>query len=183
MKTIWQRIEMWLKQYTPDILADLREGASDADLKKAAQVLSCVLPDDMTESYRIHDGTRGSASLLGEWELLSLDGIVKEWKILKKLYDDGTFEGLEGDAGVGIQSDWWNPRWIPVGGNGSGDFLCVDLNPPPAGTSGQIISFFHAEPRRELVAKGFKFWLAEFADDLESGKYELENGRRLTKRE
>jgi cell wall assembly regulator SMI1 len=171
MDKIWKRIEAWLKQNAPDTLAYLQPGASDADIKKAARSLSCELPDDVTESYHIHDGMRGAAgSLIGEWSLMPLAIVVREWKTLKKLSDGGTFEGMEGDADVQVKSDWWNPRWIPVASNGSGDFVCVDLDPPRTGKSGQVISFFHAEPRRELLAKSFKSWLAGFADDLKAGK-------------
>lgn len=176
MEKIWKRIESWLKQNAPDHLSDLQPGATDPDIKKAEQALSCELPGDVKESYRTHDGMRGGMGpLVAGWSLLSLAMIVKEWKGLKKVSDAGTFEGMNGSPDAKIKADWWNPRWIPVASNSSGDFLCVDLDPQRGGKSGQVISFLHADPARKLVAKDFKSWLTEFAADLEAGKYKVED--------
>lgn len=177
MEKIWKRIDAWLKQNAPETFADLQPGASDADIKKAERALSCELPEVVTQSYRIHNGMRGGdGPLIDGWSLLSLAVLVRGWKTLKKLSDDGTFESMEGDAAPQIKSDWWNPRWIPVASNSSGDFVCVDLDPKRGGKRGQVISFWHAGPRRELLATGFKAWLEQFADDLEAGKYKVEDG-------
>jgi cell wall assembly regulator SMI1 len=172
MDEIWRRIESWLKQNAPEILTDLQPGASDADIQNVVQAVSYAMPDDFIESYRIHDGKRGgSAPLLDQWELLSLSAIVKEWQNLKKLSDDGLLEGMEGDSSVQIKSDWWNLGWIPFASNSSGDFLCIDLDPPQTGKKGQVISYWHSDSKRKLLAKDFRSWLAEFVEDLESGKY------------
>lgn len=177
MKDIWKQIEAWLEQNAPDLLADLKPGALEATINQTERMLSCVLPGEMVMSYRIHDGSSGGAPpLFGEWALLPLSDVVKEWNILKKRSDDGAFEGIEAEADIQIQSEWWSTCWIPVASNSSGDFLCVDLNPPRTGNHGQIICFFHADPRRKLIAKHFKDWLAGFADDLGAGKYEVEDG-------
>lgn len=186
MEKIWKRIEAWLEENAPDLLADLRPGASDADIKKAERALSCKLPADMADSYRVHDGKRGAVGrLFDQWELMQLAHVVKSWKTLKGVADEGTFEkAAEAFMGTSvapqIKPEWWNPKWIPVASNSSGDFLCVDLDPARGGKSGQIISYFHTDAKRELVAKDFKSFLSGFAKDLESGKYKVE-GEYLSK--
>ena len=178
MDKLWKKIEAWLKQNAPEMFADLEPGASEVAIKKAERALGVELPKDVAESYRVHNGMRGSMGpLIDGWSLMSLDWIVQDWKTLKKLSDDGTFEGMEGKADVHIKPDWWNPRWIPVASNSSGDFVCVDMDPPRAGHRGQVISFYHAEPRRELLAKDFKSWMNQFAKDLKAGKYKVEDGQ------
>lgn len=182
MEKIWKRIEAWLEENAPDTLADLRPGASEADVKKAEKALSVRLPEDMAASYAVHDGQRGgSGPLFGDYALLSLEAAVKEWKTLKKLKSAKVFEFMSGKPAPRVTSDWWNPRWIPVASNSSGDFLCADLDPARSGKPGQIISFFHADAARDLVAKDFKTWLSGFAKDLEAGKYKVDKGY-LTKK-
>jgi cell wall assembly regulator SMI1 len=186
MEKIWKRIEAWLEENVPDMLADLQPGASAADIKKAERALSCELPADVAASYRIHDGKRGAVgALFGEWELLQLKYVVDNWKTLKEVADAGTFEQAEGASlpsavAPQIKHVWWNPLWIPFASNDSGDFLCLDLDPARGGKSGQLISYLHTEAKRELLAKDFKSWLSGFAKDLESGKYKAE-GDSLTK--
>lgn len=184
MEKIWKRIEAWLEKNAPDMLADLRPGVSAVGLKKAESALSRKLPADAAESYRIHDGKRGSVGpLFGEWELLQLADVVKSWKVLKKLADKGTFDdslAIGSDVAPQIKRVWWSPLWIPVASNNSGDYYCIDLDPTRGGKSGQIISYYHTGPERELVARDFKSWLTAFAKDLEAGKYKVE-GEYLTK--
>jgi cell wall assembly regulator SMI1 len=176
MDKIWKRIEAWLAQNAPDVRADLQPGASDSELSAAATAFGAPLPDEMVNSYRIHDGTRGGAGpLFGDWRLLSLAHSIKAWKRIKVPAGEAS-EEVEDVAAPQIKAAWWNPRWIPVASNSSGDFLCVDLDPAKAGNRGQIISYYHAEPRRDLIATGFKQWLTRFAADLESGKYRVEDG-------
>ena len=177
MEKIWKRIEAWLEENAPETLADLRPGASDADVKKAEKALSVRLPEDVAASYAVHDGARGgSAPLLGDYTLLSLEAAVKEWKTLKKLARDGVFEFMHGKPAPRVKPDWWNPRWIPVASNSSGDFFCVDLDPARPGKPGQVITFYHSDAARDLVAKDFKSWLSDFAKDLEAGKYKVKDG-------
>ncbi len=155
----------------------MRPGASAADIRKAERAFSARLPEAMSESYAIHDGARGgSAPLLGDWTLLSPAAAVKEWKTLKKLSTAGVYRDMRAKPSPQVKPDWWNPRWIPVASNSSGDFICVDLDHARTGKTGQLISFLHADAARQLVAKDFKAWLNGFAKDLEAGKCQVEGG-------
>src|SRR5262245_39129632 len=59
----WQRIEKWLKEHFPEILADLRPGLTEADLNQFEETIGQRLPEDVRESYRIHDGQEGDRIL------------------------------------------------------------------------------------------------------------------------
>ncbi|GJH13034.1 SMI1/KNR4 family protein [Caballeronia novacaledonica] len=177
MDEIWKRIETWLKQNAPEIRGDLSPGASDSAFVEASKAFGIDLPQEMVDSYRIHDGSRGGAGpLFGDWRLLSLAAAGRAWNTIVPVTDDEALDDVEDVAAPQIKGEWWNPRWLPFASNSSGDFLCVDLDPAESGTPGQIISYYHAEPRRELLATGFNQWLSNFAADLESGKYRVEDG-------
>jgi cell wall assembly regulator SMI1 len=178
MQASWKRIEAWLKGNAPEILVQLLKGAKDNEISSAEKAMSIKFPADVKASYRIHNGQDGRAApLMGEWQLLSLKNMVSQWKIMKKLVDDGKFEDAIAKPIGSVRADWYNPKWIPVAYNGAGDFHCLDLDPPPRGHVGQIISFWHMDEKRQMLAKNFSEWLETFANDLEAGKYKFQDGR------
>jgi cell wall assembly regulator SMI1 len=173
----WRRIEAWLQKHTPKIHADLREPATDEDFEDAQDVLSVELPDELVDSYRVHNGQTGMANpVAGDWQLLSLAGVASQWKIQKKLDDKGTFADTKTKTIGPIRPTWWNNRWIPFAYNGSGGLTCVDLDPADGGTVGQVVVYIHDREERRCIAKGLTEWLERLADDLESGKLKLEDG-------
>jgi cell wall assembly regulator SMI1 len=184
MDETWKRIEAWLAQNAPEILADLQAPAAPQDIQNTERALGQQLPDEMAASYRIHNGSRGGAApLLGKWRLLSLDQIEERWRELntfnenqKDAEDEFGDKEFETQTDPGIQEGWWRNAWIPIASNGSGDFLCVDLDPAPGGKRGQIISYLHADGSRKRVANSFGKWLGQFADDLERGAFIVSDG-------
>src|SRR4051812_14658163 len=54
----WRRIEAWLDEHLPDVRATLRPGVTEKDLAKFEKLVGRTLPDDVRESWRIHDGQR-----------------------------------------------------------------------------------------------------------------------------
>jgi cell wall assembly regulator SMI1 len=67
--------------------------------------------------------------------------------------------------------------------NGAGDFLCVDLDPPEEGTSGQLILVHHDDPERIRMTRSLTSWLTRFADRLEAGDYAYDEDRGIYPRE
>nr|WP_241011423.1 SMI1/KNR4 family protein [Burkholderia sp. Ac-20392] len=60
-------------------------------------------------------------------------------------------------------------KWIPFTHDGSGNHLCIDLDPADDGFSGQVIRVWPDDARRERIAGGFSEWLARIADEGQSG--------------
>ncbi|WP_091068329.1 SMI1/KNR4 family protein [Paenibacillus sp. NFR01] len=110
MEELWRRIERWLEQEAPDVLADLNAGATEAEIFSLEEELGIRFPADLRESFKLHNGQKGdSAWLFAGWEFLSLERIQSEWKVWKDLYDSGTFDGSKADVQPGIRNEWWNP--------------------------------------------------------------------------
>jgi cell wall assembly regulator SMI1 len=147
-------------------------GATDQQINKAERRLGVTFPEPVRQSYRIHDGQEPDGpALIDAWEFLSLERIVDEWDVWKQLLDGGEFARSRSKPEPGIRGDWWAPRWIPLTYSGSGDHHCLDLDPAPGGTLGQVILMYHDMTERPLVAPSFEAWLGRFADDLEAGEY------------
>ncbi len=141
-------------------------------------------PEDVRESYRLHDGSRqGSYLVLFERGfILPLgsdpeDGgsVVDEWKSMCGIADQMAArygESLTGEVAGPIRRTFWNPRWVPLTCDWESHAVCIDLDPAPGGRVGQVIM-----RRREadvwVLAPSWSEWLARYAADLEAGEYRL----------
>lgn len=70
-----------------------------------------------------------------------------------------------------IQKVYAHPAWIPLVRDWGGNNLAVDLAPGPAGKWGQVILFGRDYDCKYVVARSWSAFLAMFADDLNSGKW------------
>lgn len=176
MEEIWLRIESWMQVNAPRVLKSLQSGASETRIIEFEDFLSITLPEDIRCSYKIHNGqSRNGGGLIYGREFLSLQRIKDEWEVWKELLDDGVFNDEDGkDQGSnpvpGIRNLWWSENWIPLTDDGSGNHDCIDLDPAEGGTVGQIITMWHDDADRSIIAPSFAEWLKQYADGLESGQ-------------
>ena len=70
-----------------------------------------------------------------------------------------------------IQKVYAHPSWIPLVRDWGGNNLAVDLAPGPTGKWGQIILFGRDYDCKYVVARSWSALLATVADDLNSGKW------------
>jgi cell wall assembly regulator SMI1 len=175
MREIWLQIDSWLASNAPVVLASLQPGADDGAIRDAESLLGVSFPNNVRESYRIHDGQRAervSHPLLDDgWELLSLQGMVAHWKSWASALDKGVFQNAAARPQPPIQGNWWHPAWIPVATCHTGSNICLDLAPSEKGHYGQLIAVLHDDPARHLVAGGWSEWLTHFLHDLHRGMY------------
>ena len=99
MQLSWTRIENWLADNAPEILENLNPGATEEEIKRTEEFLGLSFPEDVKDSYRIHNGQKPYVDTLDgqQWDyclidyrqLLSLARIKDEWSIWKELLDTG----------------------------------------------------------------------------------------------
>lgn len=172
MKETWTKIEDWLQENAGQIYDSLNEGASDEDFENLEELINKRLPDDFKAFYRIHNGQDSiGEGMIDTEELLSTERIMDEWQVWKDLYDKGVFDESVSESDKGVKENWWNPFWIPITYDGSGNHYCLDLSPDDGGKRGQIIRIWHDSPERELIADSFSEWMTDFANDLADGEY------------
>ena len=172
----WQKIEVWLAANEPELMKSLNPGATDAQILEVEKAIGNSLPEQIKESYRIHNG-QSSGDLIpplqpddeGSYVLYSTVEMLREWRSWKELVDSGEFRGKESGPDQGIQSSWWHPGWISFASNGGGDSMCIDLAPAQGGTVGQIITMNHESSARQKLANSFAEWLSELTYTIESG--------------
>jgi len=52
----WRRIEAWMSKHCPEVVARLLPGVSEEDIVAFEQAIGQKLPEDVKDSYRIHEG-------------------------------------------------------------------------------------------------------------------------------
>ncbi|RBP45350.1 cell wall assembly regulator SMI1 [Roseimicrobium gellanilyticum] len=174
MKALWLRIDKWLAEHAPEVLEGLNPPATLEQIRAAEKCLGCVFPQDVVDSFLVHDGARPGCGLWSGWDLLSLEGVVREWECWKELVNGGAFHQKKSVSDGDITDSWYDLKWIPLTYQSAGDNECLDLNPGKKGTVGQIISVYHDDPNRGVVASSYRAWMAAFADDLEAGGFVLD---------
>ena len=171
---LWNRLEKWLAQNAAPILRGLHPPATDEQLAVLAGSTSIELPAEMVEFYKIHNGQDGDSPWLFDGtEFLSTDRIMDEWRVWDDLASGGEFDECETSHPPEICDAWWSIKWLPITYNGFGDHCCVDFDPGPAGTAGQVIAMWHDDDVRTLLALSLAEWFEIFVGEVESGVYEL----------
>jgi cell wall assembly regulator SMI1 len=176
MKPLLQRLERWLEQHYPGLLADLNPGADDEALEALEENLQVRLPDAYKTLLRWHDGQVGDAAgLFGNWFFLPSEEVIQEHENWKTLVDKGLLEDKEGEARPEgpVRPIWWHQRWVPFTSDGDGNNHCLDMAPADNGHQGQIITVWHEHGARPFVASSLEAWLEEILQQLASGGYQL----------
>lgn len=164
MENVWTRIENWLEEHVPDMDVHLLPGADDKTIREAELALGVSFTNDIKACYLFHNGQHEQATpIAGEWLIFSLQSMVQNWRRMKELYDAGKLHSDESIILSGpVRSSWWNPKWIGFASNGGGDLFCLDFDPPAGGKKGQVVTFHHKTPKREVLAASLQEWLETF---------------------
>jgi cell wall assembly regulator SMI1 len=178
VKTIFDRIHVWLAANAPAVLASLRPGATEEQLRAAERELGVTLPEDVKACYRIHDGQELSQKpphwapgFIDGVEWHSLTAMAADWNSCNDLVLDGTFARWRSRPRGPIRDDWWHPAWIPLTTDHTYSTYCLDLAPAAGGDVGQVIFWQKDDPGRAVKARSFAEWFSRFASELEAGEY------------
>ncbi|MBP8033039.1 MAG: SMI1/KNR4 family protein [Bacteroidia bacterium] len=172
IKQLWQNFENWLSNNTPHLIEALKSGATNDDIEKAENNLGVTFPIFFKEIYQIHNGQFiDKPGIFPEGTMLPLNEIVRHWEILKQLKDKGHFDGIETETPMEIKPIWWSEKWIPIIGDGSGNFLCIDFDPTTHGKMGQIIWFEHDIAERGIVDISYFNWFDKTIQHIIEDKY------------
>jgi cell wall assembly regulator SMI1 len=167
----WQRYVTPLREQHPAFSSYLASGATEADLSAAEALVGSTLPVDLRYLLSKHNGSN-EAQVLPGWELFSAQRIVDEWNVWADLREDQFVpDGLTCDPVGPIRADeWWRLTWLPFCGDGGGNHLCVDLDPPAGGVVGQVISMWHDDATRAVVANSLTEFVELIARKVEVGE-------------
>ena len=172
--SLWTEIDRWLADHAPTTLASLAPGVAAETLRTVEAALGRTLPPEVVASYQIHDGYAG---LAGGYEYVSLEAGLELWEAQAEAHGDAPKRSAHKDR---IQPVFWHPGWFPIAADSGGNLLCVDLDPAPAGTLGQIVYWEMHEGPFVGAHAGWGAWLAAFRDELAAGKHGADANGRIT---
>lgn len=168
----WSIIESWIEKNIPNSDELLRAGAHPEAISALEEKLGVKFPEAFVAFYTIHDGQNdGTAGLIDGEMFLPLESIADNCSVWKTLLDEGAFGDNKSSPEKGIKDDWWNPKWIPVTWDGSGNHYCIDFDPDEGGSIGQIIQTWHDDDHRIMIANSFSEWMNRYVSRLENGEY------------
>lgn len=144
-------------------------------------MLGFSLPEEVRQSYLLHNGTKDETFLLTYGPVLSIEAMVKlhqqllEWRTtsgwgVPAQDHDGRTAWEPTDIEGPIKPVWWNERRVPFANN-SGYMVLIDLDAPPEGHVGQIIYQDKSLGPMEVLAPNLQGWLDGLARELERGEY------------
>lgn len=183
----WARFERWLGDHLPALADDLADGAAEADLDALAERTGLALPDAVRAVYRRHDGQRTPVpGLFFGLQFLSAREAGDEWGRWAELVrgDPALTDDVDVTASPegAVRPVYFSEGWLPVASDGAGNHLAVDLDPGPAGTAGQVVTFGADEPVRLVVAPSvadFVGWCARVCEGGEATVVPDPGGRAL----
>lgn len=167
----WERYVRAIETGHADFRSYFAPGAAEDQIAAAEQALGLRFSADLRHLLLKHAGSVDERQVLPGWELFSPDRIVREWRIWEELRrDEFVPDGLACEPDGPIKGDeWWRLGWIPFCGDGGGNHLCLDVDPPSKGMSGQVISMWHDDPSRVLIADSLTEFIELIAKDAEGG--------------
>ncbi|WP_409182739.1 SMI1/KNR4 family protein [Amycolatopsis sp. VS8301801F10] len=160
-------------------------GASEEEISVAEAQIGVRLPEDLRALFRLVGRDIGESGLLGRYSHDSLETLVKEY-----CSDDlpGSCAGVPCDSPLEdirpvfdadppgrlkrvFRNDWW----VIFGGDRSGEYLAVDLDPDVGGQSGQVFAYGSSEAPH-LVGRSVAAMIEEVLKALRAGRYTLHEG-------
>ena len=167
--TYWADIERWLSVHAPAAIPLLPAGASSTALDAAEETLGYPLPREIREFLAVHDGS-GNLWLHDRGEFMSLGTMLSSWDNEFDLWGDGNNDEWADPQGP-IKRKWFTREWLPVLDARTGDYVCIDLDPPRGGKRGQLIAWSHTTGPTEVIAPDFAALLGAFVAELSEGRY------------
>jgi cell wall assembly regulator SMI1 len=196
MKTLWSRFHDELARQYPEVLPSFNPAATQAQIEELERITGQTLPQDLRESYLIHNGCFSPPheeafgitgkpfniddvypSILGSYRWCSLGDVLRMWQRDRELdtcYDESSYpydytEEEDPDSWENNAMRPWQhtpPQWLPIGLQHHDNSIYVDMLPGKKGTIGQLIKNFIASPKH-LFTVSFKAQLEAITVALE----------------
>jgi cell wall assembly regulator SMI1 len=173
VKLKWDLIELLAERENPGSIDTFNEPVSLEEWKGFEKAVGVELPETLREFYLVHDGQDTgrvfNSGLLveGSEGLFPLSKITHEWNLWNSLNEEYGGDISEDDAIYQVKPLYWNPLWIPLLGDGSGDIHFMDLDPTEDGKYGQIILRKNSGPEYRYVADSFEAWIDAYIEKRE----------------
>ncbi|EJQ44656.1 MULTISPECIES: SMI1/KNR4 family protein [Bacillus cereus group] len=150
-KTILKELEVELKNHFKPFL---NAPATIEEIKYVESEMGISFPDELRMLYLVHNGeVKSGPGLFFGLPFLSLDEVLDEWRIWKKVEDGEPFDFDAYSIPKNyIKEKYANGKWIPISNDAGGNNIAIDVDPDKKGKIGQVINFGRDEEVKYVIA-------------------------------
>lgn len=169
--SIWRDINDLLRKKAPKRQKELQPGLPEGELEEIVKAFGRRLPKDYLVSIALHDGNAS----LNEFTYLPLRSVLEIWEAMNESEAAGEFGERTIDAPEAkvVKPVWWHKGLIPFAQDGAGNLLCIDLDPGPKGSNGQITRFERNMGPAPTEHRSFGGWLTAYRDAVRAGEFKI----------
>lgn len=139
---ILEKIKAQYREKAPVVLKNTLSPATETEIQTLEDELGEKLPQDFRDFLLYNDLAH---NFIGNYSCLSLEGILREWRGMNQLLEQGAFN----DGRVEIRSDnyakgkfqkvWWSKKWLPFCVDSCGNKRMIDFDPTQLGQKYQLL--------------------------------------------
>ncbi len=137
------KLDKVLKEKRPEYYQNLQMPLSDDEISKLEEQYEIKLPLDLKELYKWKNGQNRNyfKSLVNNCSFEPLEDVLSTNKEFTEMIGE--------DFDI---KNWWNENWLPIFGNGGGDFICYDLKGVFTDNKRQLIEYWHSDEDRTVIS-------------------------------
>lgn len=149
--TILNELEVELKNYFKPFL---NAPVTIKEIQVVENEMGISFPDELRNLYLAHNGEdKSGPGLFFGLPFLSLDEVLDEWRIWKRIEEDEFFNfdafSIPTEC---IKERYVNHNWIPISKDYGGNNIGIDVDPDEKGKVGQVINFGRDEEVKYVIA-------------------------------
>lgn len=165
-----ERIKKWMNKHAPLLTANLAPGAPKSRLDKLESDLGFTLPSDLRILWSIHNGQKEKLNgFMGSLDLYNVDWALAGYKSVMTFIAFLRQHEERWPAAMVTREEAASASWLPFAGRDS-DTLVV------SGVSGRVFTCGKDSPPIHLAAESIAEWFTKYADGIEAGRYQVEEG-------
>ncbi|QSW88018.1 SMI1/KNR4 family protein [Flavobacterium endoglycinae] len=157
--------------------------ATIEEIEYLEKTLDVNLPDSFKNYLLTFNGQscelNGIQPLIGYNNFLSIEEIIKTWRMMSELFDDG--ESIDWVKENRIKPVIWNRKWIPFTDYEGSQKIVIDLDPGKNGKIGQIFCYhsgmdYEETEFDEIISGSFEDFSNEILYRLKQNIIEVDDG-------
>ncbi|WP_084542941.1 SMI1/KNR4 family protein [Deinococcus murrayi] len=165
----WKEFLGLLLSVAPNLAEGLRPPPPPQAVERLEAELSQPLPESVRRLLVQHDGQQVGGRLLFGLVLMRLDAIFK----YMQQHQPSPVELPDESSDPRLQERPSDQRFLPLFTDDTGNYLGVDLNPPPDGTPFQVVVFGADVDDPRVVAPDLDTLFSELAGEIRRGNFEV----------
>jgi len=168
VEKFWHSIEDWdqLHPFTSESI--LSQPATDMQILFVKSVLAVDMPDNLVKMLKRHNGAGHGWYCFSEGNFLSTDEIVSLYteviRLRREIFHDEYLEHIQSVGPVKVDQSW-REGWIPFLKRNKVP-LCIDLDPAPGGTVGQVVEVDIEAGQYSVLAMSLEDFLQNILDEI-----------------